>query len=519
MGGPDTAVLDAADVVGDAGEETSPPAAGASPDAIEPRTLLVVAHGLSAGARARLGQIPDLEVVEAIERAAEADVILVSTRLPGGPTTALVTDLASRSSSPVVVVVHPGGEGGAVALLAAGGAGVVAEGNEEAMTAFVGRHEADADLVETYEQSLGLRTGRSARHRNDRDPIALVAGPGAFSARLGDGASRVLPRLGVGRFIGLESAGGRLGADARDLLRRRLVRQCQEICTHFGATMYATGPEEFAVVAETLDGADFEQLATDLQMLTHSFSPDRGSPLVLAFGHAGPESSDDMAGLHDLAERSADMAMGDPDRRIVGAEQLTVSLAPATALTTVLRAVAEVERRDPYRTAHGERVARTAVALAQVMQFGARQVMEIGLSARLHHVGKVDLDDQAVIGTEETLQGEALHAYRRYPARGAGIIVASAGRTVADAVAAHHERWDGSGFPDGLVGDAIPPAARIIAVADMLDRWSGDGADAESGGRPTPKAVQRLTTGDEGWFDPAVVDACLRLYGPAAKAS
>ena len=90
------------------------------------------------------------------------------------------------------------------------------------------------------------------------------------------------------------------------------------------------------------------------------------------------------------------------------------------------------------------------------------------------------------------------------------MLLANAGPEVAEAVATHHERWDGTGFSAGLEGTAIPLGGRIIAAADALDRWSVNGVAPE---RPTAAAIQKLQDGAGTLFDPRVVEAGVNVFG------
>lgn len=102
---------------------------------------------------------------------------------------------------------------------------------------------------------------------------------------------------------------------------------------------------------------------------------------------------------------------------------------------------------------------------------------------------------------------EATWAYRLHPVRGADYLRVSAGEEVADAVRAHHQRWDGAGFPDGLAGEEIPIAARIIAVANRFDALRHGGAGTP--GATLETALDALR-GDAGTLlDPELVKLAL----------
>jgi HD-GYP domain-containing protein (c-di-GMP phosphodiesterase class II) len=489
-------------------EEDDPSAEAApAPDSI---AQLVVTQWLSEAVRSRLAAVSGLELDDDAGRFREAALIVVSTRIPAGASATVVSDIRAVSSCPIVAIVHPGGESLGAELIAAGASGLVAEGNEEAVATYLGGDGESSGLLDTFEQSLDKRAPGHRHATGDRDPVTRLRGAKALESRLAAAATSGAPRLAYARLLGLDDATRRLSVEARDLLRRRIALQCEQVCRSRDAEIFTTAAGEFVVLADHLAVVDFERLGRELIEVVHGYSPDRSTPLRLAVGHAGPEATSSIDSLRELALRGVEMAVTLNDGSIVGADRLTQSLAATTELDTMMHLITVVEQRDPSPGSHGDRVARTAVSLAEAMGLGARALVRLRLAARFHDVGKIDLDDASIAGDEESLSGEALLGYQAHPERGAAMLIAAAGREVAEAVSAHHERWDGSGFPEGLDGTSIPLAARIIAVADALDRWSVNGAAPE---RPTAAAIQRVTDGAGSRFDPAVVQACVEVFG------
>ena len=167
----------------------------------------------------------------------------------------------------------------------------------------------------------------------------------------------------------------------------------------------------------------------------------------------------------------------------------------------LLRALAE---RDPGLGTHAETVA-LAAATAEALGMSADEVEQVRHASELHDVGKVAIPD-AILGKPGPLTEEEWAFVRRHPIIGERIILAApALARVAALVRSSHERWDGSGYPDALAGDAITPGARIVAVADAYA--------AMTAGRPyraarTPEqALDELRAGAGSQFDPAVVEA------------
>jgi HD-GYP domain-containing protein (c-di-GMP phosphodiesterase class II) len=164
-----------------------------------------------------------------------------------------------------------------------------------------------------------------------------------------------------------------------------------------------------------------------------------------------------------------------------------------------------VEARDAYTGKHAERVAAYGLEIAR--KFPAELVLtpELEFGFLLHDVGKVAIPD-AILYKPGPLDHDERALMSRHPVIGSEIVhgiefLAAA----ADVVRSHHERWDGGGYPDRLAGPRIPLAARVFAVADVLDALTTD--------RPYRPATslryarEMITSGSGTQFDPRVVDA------------
>lgn len=125
--------------------------------------------------------------------------------------------------------------------------------------------------------------------------------------------------------------------------------------------------------------------------------------------------------------------------------------------------------KDAYTGGHGRRVARYARLIAEAMNLPAAEVSAVGEAALLHDLGKIGIPDR-ILTKPGRLTIEEFAEVQKHPAAAADILHAIPPlRRHAMAVRHHHERFNGSGYPDGLRGTDIPIAARIIAVADAFD--------------------------------------------------
>ncbi len=138
------------------------------------------------------------------------------------------------------------------------------------------------------------------------------------------------------------------------------------------------------------------------------------------------------------------------------------------------RLMKSLERRDPYTGTHSEAVAQLAEKMARKLKLGEEQIELIKTSARLHDIGKVGIPD-AILLKKGPLTEEEWAIMKQHPVMGYEILQdLEMYREVARIIRHEHERWDGSGYPDGLRGPLIPLESRIIAVADVWEALISD---------------------------------------------
>ena len=130
---------------------------------------------------------------------------------------------------------------------------------------------------------------------------------------------------------------------------------------------------------------------------------------------------------------------------------------------------AAIDEKDPYTRGHSGRVAKYSIILAEYLSFSSEELDKLRISALLHDVGKIGVDDR-VLKKPGKLTEEEFDLMKQHPVKGANIMRPVAQlKDVLPGIELHHERLDGQGYPYGLQGDQIPMMARIIAVADTLD--------------------------------------------------
>ncbi len=186
-------------------------------------------------------------------------------------------------------------------------------------------------------------------------------------------------------------------------------------------------------------------------------------------------------------------------------------------LEIVTRLAVAAEYRDDNTGEHTRRVGRNAAAIGAALGWPEGEVRLIHAAARLHDVGKIGVSD-VILHKPGRLTGPERASMQTHAEIGARILTGGHSRLLrlAEEIAlAHHERWDGLGYPHGLAGAAIPLSARVVAVADVLDALTQ--ARPYKGAWPLEAALEELEAQSGRHFDPAVVAACRSLCGPGGE--
>jgi PAS domain S-box-containing protein len=168
-----------------------------------------------------------------------------------------------------------------------------------------------------------------------------------------------------------------------------------------------------------------------------------------------------------------------------------------------------VETRDPYTAGHERRVAELATAIAREMGMEGEELVALRLAGTIHDVGKIAVPAE-ILSKPGRLSGVEFELIKQHPESGHDILGAiDFGRPVAEMVRQHHERLDGSGYPQGLSGSDILPEARILAVADVVEAMSSHRPYRAALGMAAALAEVREHAGVK--YDAAVVATCVHL--------
>ncbi len=221
--------------------------------------------------------------------------------------------------------------------------------------------------------------------------------------------------------------------------------------------------------------------------------------ITLDVSHDTVDRTDDIASAQRMADR---VALGLANVRLL--ERLD-----DLTLGTIKAFARAIDANSPWTAGHSERVTQLAVALGRELALSEPELATLYRGGLMHDIGKIGIP-ATVLDKQGALSVEELALMRRHPEIGEQILTSlSAFREALPIVRSHHERVDGRGYPDGLVGEAIPWLARVLAVADVFDALVSD--RPYRAGLSQRAAITIIETDTGTHFDPRVVIALLAL--------
>ena len=179
-----------------------------------------------------------------------------------------------------------------------------------------------------------------------------------------------------------------------------------------------------------------------------------------------------------------------------------------SAEQVIFALAAAVEAKDPFTEAHTQRVAESARRLGVALGLHEPMLDALYRGATIHDIGKIGIPD-AILLKPGPLDQREVGIMRQHPDIGAGIVAPlSSAEHVLPIIRHHHERFDGSGYPDGLRGDDIPLLARVVAVCDAFDALTNERPYRPR--RSREESIAMLMNGAGTQWDPHLVDLFLK---------
>ncbi|MGD8414460.1 MAG: response regulator [Candidatus Latescibacterota bacterium] len=247
------------------------------------------------------------------------------------------------------------------------------------------------------------------------------------------------------------------------------------------------------------------RILPDLRLAVFEYvTPIKVKDKIKGIVFTGPKLSGD-----DYSNYDKDMMMYIANSAGIGMENgRLLKQLQLTYVSTLKTLISVIEAKDPYTKGHTERVASYAVAIANRMRLSEPDRRRITFGALLHDIGKLGVAEN-IIFKEGKLDSSEWDVLKSHPEIGARVVDRMEFLTgTVEIVKHHHESWDGSGYPDGLEGEAIPLGARIVAVADSFDAMTTNRSYRRA--LSIDEAIDRMNKAAGKQFDPRIVRVFVR---------
>jgi len=424
------------------------------------------------------GYSPTYEQVDTAEAMNEAldrqtwDIILCDYSMPGFSATAAFDLFKEKGSDlPFIIVSGTIADETAVAAMRAGAHDYLMKDNLARLSPAVDRELREVKIRrERSEATAQLRKSEEkyrALFEDSRDAIYI----GSTEGELNDFNQSTLDLFGYSReeMIGMSTKSVFVNADEYNKFQEEIAQK--------GSV------REFGAKLRKKDGAEMDCLITSTVRLARDKT-------ILGYQGIIRDISELVSGRRQLEKTLTEL------REALGG---TIE---AMALT--------VETRDPYTAGHQRRVSNLARAIATEMGVSEDQIQGIRLAGVIHDIGKISVPGE-ILSKPGKISKNEFGIIKEHPQVGHNILnTVDFPWPIAQIVLQHHERMDGSGYPDGISGENIILEARILAVADVVEAMASHRPYRASLGIDI--ALREILKNRGFFYDPNVVDACLRLF-------
>jgi diguanylate cyclase (GGDEF)-like protein/PAS domain S-box-containing protein len=447
-----------------------------------------------------------------LRRLGDASVVVASSAgLPEGappPAGAAAVDAPIRVADEVW---------GAVAAAPAAG-GTLPEGLDEVLEA----------MAESAATALVADRARALQHPGSpgTDPVTGLPDARAFSEAMAREVERSRRRATPVSLVlvdidGFRRVNERHGQPAGDAVLRELADRLRER-VRTDDLVGRTGGDELAWLLPGTDDRAAHEAAARLRRALAERPFAGAGALTVSVGIASDATAEGTADMHRQAEVALHWAKVSGRNRVVAytfavAEEVFARRGDDRAETPSLRAMRAlawaVDAKDPHTHRHSARVADLAVRLATALGWTVTRAAQLREAGLVHDVGKIAVPD-AILFKPGALSAPERREMCRHAEVGAAIVADVLSQEQAAWVRSHHERWDGGGYPDGLVGEDIPEEARLLALADSWDVIVSARSYKPARDLPEALAEVRRCSGTQFW--PPAVEALERLVAAGA---
>jgi HD-GYP domain-containing protein (c-di-GMP phosphodiesterase class II) len=294
------------------------------------------------------------------------------------------------------------------------------------------------------------------------------------------------------------------------LVLERLAKQACQVVESAACSIFARDLRVPGTAIAVAACGPHEEIVGNRVPLPHRFGETGLGPSEMTLP---ARSGDEVCGVL-VARAPTGSRFGAPELEVLGELATTAgaALGHAERREHAIRSVRDpvrdlirsIDAHDGYTAGHSEEVVHWCCMVGERLRLSLPDLHELELGALLHDVGKVRLP-RALLRKPGALYPAERALVNRHPVWGAELLEGVAGlEPVATVVRFHHERWDGTGYPDGLRRDRIPIASRIIAVCDAYQAMTSTRAYRSA--LPPAASASQLCAGSGTQFDPAVVD-------------
>lgn len=381
--------------------------------------------------------------------------------------------------------------------------------------------------------SLVARTGATAietvlaRSEAGTDPVTGALGAASFlhrceealshAERVGQSLSLIL--LNIDAFSQVNAALGHAGGDR--VLAEIASALTSEVSDH--GEVYRLSADEFALICR-MNEPGTVVIASEVLEVIRDIVPAEGLRLSASIGVAGCGPGecdrDELVRRARAAEAWAKYhgkgRVVRFDERIVralGVEERLREQENRNSLEMIRAIALAADARDPRNYYHSRNVAALSVMFSEALGLEPENVRRIEIAALLHDCGKLGLPDSLLVEVLRTSRQQL--AAREHATIGETLMCSVGLPDIPLWVRHHHERWDGAGYPDGLIADAVPLESRIIALADAYDAMTSGARRSSPMSRGA--ALQEIDLGMGSRFDPMLAERFITVVGQTAS--
>ncbi|MBN2858982.1 MAG: PAS domain S-box protein [Sphaerochaetaceae bacterium] len=292
---------------------------------------------------------------------------------------------------------------------------------------------------------------------------------------------------------GLKIVNDSFGHEAGDRLLRKAARIIQEACRK-NDIVARVGGDEFVIALPSTSADETIQIVNHLQELA---SRERVSNIKLSISFGNDTKTADGQSISELVVKA--------ENHMYRQKLYARSSARSKTIDLIMNTLFEKSTREAM---HSNRVSQICQVIALKMDFSKNAVNQMRIAGLMHDIGKIGVDEK-ILNKSGSLNSEERVITERHPEIGWKILSSTTEFSeLAQFILYHHERWDGSGYPNGLKGIDIPIESRIIAIADAYDAMTSNRSYKE--GISREQAVVELKRCSGTQFDPEIVDVFIR---------